>query len=71
MSNLNLVLIQVDLEVSLSKFMKIQKRVQKKVEEMGLRKKILGTNLIKKELDKLAKQIRLKVQKHIKCNNIK
>lgn len=38
---------------------------------MSLRKKTLDINQIKKKLDKLAKQIRLKMQKQIKYNNIK
>lgn len=38
---------------------------------MGLRRKILGKNQIKKELDRLVEQIRLKMQKYIKYSNIK
>ncbi|MCJ1348828.1 hypothetical protein MMC31_007061 [Peltigera leucophlebia] len=71
MSDLNLTSIQAGLGVSLSRFMKIREIVKKEVEEAGLGKKTLGTNQMRKELDTLAEQIRLRVQKHIKCNNVK
>ena len=71
MFDLILTLIQADLVVSLARFMKIRKIVQKKAEELGFRKKTLGTNQMRKKLDILTKQIRLRVQKHIKSNNVK
>ena len=71
MSDLNLTSIQAGLGVSLSRFMKIREIVKKEVEEAGLGKKTLGTNQMRNELDILAEQIKLRVQKHIKCNNVK
>lgn len=43
----------------------------KKVEEAGLGKKTLETNQMKKDLNKLAKQIKLRVEKYIKYRDIK
>lgn len=57
--------------MSLSKFVKIQEIVQKEAKEVSLERKSLGTNQMKKKLDKRAEWIRLRVQKHIKYNNIK
>ena len=71
MSDLNLTSIQAGRRVSLARFMKIREIVQKEAEEAGLGKKTLETNQMRKELDTLAKQIRLRVQKHIKSNNVK
>lgn len=55
----------------MSRLVKIPEIVKKKVEEVGLRRKTMGTNQMKKELDSLADQSRLKVQKHIKYSNLK
>ena len=71
MSDLNLTSIQAGLGVSLARFMKIREIVQTEADEASWGKKILGTNQIRKKLDILAEQIRLRVQKHIKSNNIK
>ena len=71
MSDLNLTSIQAGRRVSLARFMKIREIVQKEAEEAGLGKKTLGTNQMRKELDTLAEQIRLRVQKHIKSNDVK
>ena len=71
MSDLNLASIQTGLGVSISRFMKIREIVQNEAEEAGLGRKTLGTNQMRKELDRLAEQIRLRVQKHIKCSNVK
>lgn len=57
--------------VSLSRFVKIWEIVQKEVEQAGLGRKTLGTNQMRKELDRLAEEIRLTVQKHIKCSDFK
>lgn len=71
MSILNLASIQINLRMFLSGFMKIREIVQNKVKEVGLRRKTLGINQIKNELDRLIKQIRLRVQKYIKYKNVK
>ena len=71
MSDLNLTSIQAGLRVFLARFMKIREIVQKKTEEAGLGKKTLGTNQMRKEFDTLAEQIKLRVQKHIKFNDVK
>lgn len=71
MSDLNVATIQSDLKISLSKFMKIRKIVQNKTEEVGLGKKLLKTNQMKKEFYRLVEQDKLKMQKYIKCIDIK
>lgn len=51
--------------------MKIQEIVQNKAEKAALKRKTLRTNQIKKEFDRLAEQINLRIQKHIKYSDVK
>lgn len=71
MLNLILALIQTSLKMSLSRFMKMRKIVQNKAEKANLGRKILRINQMRKNLNRLAEQIMLRVQKHMKCSNVK
>lgn len=70
MLDLNLILIQVSLEVSLERFVKIQKIVQIKIEERVWGNKMLETNQIRKKLDNLSEKIWKRVENHIKKDDM-
>lgn len=54
----------------LEKFSKMQEIVQIEAKEVGLKKKMLRTNKIKKKLNNLSKKIKKNVEKYINNDNV-
>lgn len=70
MLDLNLALIKTGLGISLERFAKLREIVQTKAKKVGLGKKMLKTNQMRKKFDNLVEKIRKRVKKYIKNNKV-